>query len=274
MAPNQPVGPRSSGRSVGLLAIASLVGAGSLLLVVAVVLARSTPAADYGTDYRFYLALARRALDGDFYLPHQLNGPYPLEVMVDSLYPPAAVFLFVPFLVLPAILWWVIPIAITGYVIWRLRPSAAALAVMFLLLSWPRAIGAYFFGNSDIWVAAFVAAGLRWGWPAVALLIKPTFVPFALVAVRRRSFWVAVAVVALADLALLPMWLDYIRAIRDARIGSDYSIGSLPLVVIPVVAWLGREKTSRDGPRRAPFTRPGSRTPDAAGSTPIEGGRP
>ena len=42
-----------------------------------------------GTDHTFYVSVARRWLDtGQFYLPHQLAGPYVVRPDVDVLYPP------------------------------------------------------------------------------------------------------------------------------------------------------------------------------------------
>src|SRR5450759_88660 len=49
-----------------------------------------------GVDYRLYMDAARRWLDGGgFYLPFQVAGPYPV-LLGDVMYPPNALFLFVP----------------------------------------------------------------------------------------------------------------------------------------------------------------------------------
>ena len=61
---------------------------------------------------------------GEFYLPHQLAGPYQVQTLVDVLYPPIALYLFVPFLVLPAVLWWAIPMSVFRRE-HRLAPSRA-----------------------------------------------------------------------------------------------------------------------------------------------------
>lgn len=197
-----------------------------------------------GMDYTYYVSLGQQWLaDGSFYEPHQLAGPYQAQLLgidptVSTLYPPTALFLFVPFSVLPAVMWWALPIAITVFAIRRLRPSPPAWAAMAVLLAWPRAIGAYLFGNTDMWIMAGVAAGLVWGWPAVLVLIKPTLAPLALVGVRSRWFWVA----GLLGFAVtLPLWDDYVLAMVNQR-GLDigYSLGSLPLVCIPLVPVLLR----------------------------------
>ena len=78
--------------------------------------------------------------------------------MTDVLYPPSALFLFVPFAVAAIVLWWVVPIAITGYAIWRWRPAWWGVAAMLALLCWPRAHAAFLFGNTDMWAMAGVAA--------------------------------------------------------------------------------------------------------------------
>lgn len=193
-----------------------------------------------GQDFEYYRAVGERFLaDGSYYLPRQLSGPYVVALMQDVLYPPLALLLFVPFAVLPWVLWWAIPIAITSYVLWTLRPAPWAWCAMLLLLAWPRAIGAYLFGNTDIWAVAAVAAGIRWGWPAVLLAVKPVFAPFALIGIRYRSWWVAAVVLVLVSIPMLPLWLDYVRSTRNMSINGDYSLGSLPLLLVPIVAWIG-----------------------------------
>jgi hypothetical protein len=191
-------------------------------------------------DYEYYRAVGERFLsDGSFYLPRQLSGPYLVHLMEDVLYPPVALLLFIPFAVLPAVLWWVIPMTITGYVLWKLQPAPWAWCVMLILLAHPRGIGSYLFGNTDIWAVAIIAAGIRWKWPAVLLVFKPIYLPFALIWIRHRSWWIALALVALVSLLMLPLWLDYLASTRNMTINADYSLGSLPLMLVPIVAWIG-----------------------------------
>ena len=99
-------------------------------------------------------------------------------------------------------------------------------------------------------MAAAVAGGIRWGWPAALLVIKPTFLPFALVGVRRREFWIALAVVAIVSIPMAALWVDYVQAMRNMTIDADYSVGSLPLVLAPVVAWLLRTRSGEATPAR------------------------
>src|SRR5690348_14313693 len=67
---------------------------------------------DWGADLRGYVEASRSWLAGDgFYLPRQLHGPYPIQ-LGDVLYPPTALYLFIPFLLLPYQLWWVLAVGL------------------------------------------------------------------------------------------------------------------------------------------------------------------
>ena len=87
-----------------------------------------------------------------------------------------------------------------------------------------------------------MAGGLQWGWPAALIAIKPSVLPFLLVGVRRRSFWVAGAILGLASLTLWPLWPVYVTAIRNMELRSDYSLGSVTLLLMPIVAWFARRR--------------------------------
>jgi hypothetical protein len=197
-----------------------------------------------GFDYAFYRDIGARFLSGGpVYWPHQLAGPYPVTIQLDNLYPPNALLLFGPAAALPwplaAFLWWAIPLGVIGYAFWRWRPHLSSLAVAVLLLSTPKMLSAVVMGNTDMWLTAAVAGGLLWGWPAVFVLLKPTLAPFALIGIRRRAWWAALGVMALS-LAMLPLWLDYLTAMRNIQISPLYSWTSIPLLVAPVVAWADR----------------------------------
>lgn len=223
--------------------VAALIGAGSLLAIVAV---WSVGNAELGIDYAFYRSVALRWLaDGSYYLPHQLAGPYDVALMVDVLYPPSALVLFVPFAVLPAVLWWAVPLAVTGYIIASWRPGPWAIAAMLLLLAWPRAFSAFLYGNTDMWMMAAVAGGLRWGWPALAVTMKPSLAVFALVGIRHRSWWVALLLGAVYVALTAPLWSDYITAMQNLRVAPTYSLGSIPMLLIPVAAWVTGSSTQR-----------------------------
>ncbi len=201
-----------------------------------------------GVDLEFYRAMGERWLnDGTFYSNRQLSGPYETTTLVDNLYPPAAVLWFVPLVFMPAILWWLIPAGIVGYAVWRLRPQPWAYAVMAAILAAPKTPTAIIYGNSDMWIAAAVAAGILWGWPAILVAMKPSFVPLALIGARRRSYWIAAAVLAALNVPLLKLWLEYPQVMLNSTSGATYSVFALPMVVLPLVAWLGSSRRPRLG---------------------------
>ena len=77
-----------------------------------------------GADLVFFRSIAEHWLDtGQFYLEHQLTGPYVVQTQVDVLYPPTALLLFVPFVWLPSLLWWLLPVGIFVLAIRQLRPA-------------------------------------------------------------------------------------------------------------------------------------------------------
>jgi hypothetical protein len=98
-------------------------------------------------------------------------------------------------------------------------------------------------GNTVIWLMAGVALGFTMGWPALIVVIKPTFLPFVLAGVRHRSWWIGAAVLGVVSLAFGGMWLDYATAVRNS-VTTDltYSLDTIWVLLIPVVAWLGRAR--------------------------------
>jgi hypothetical protein len=236
-----PTRPEGSGANerVRLGPYLALIAAGSLLATVGVVSTQTMVAeGGIGIDYAYYRDVGARWLtDGSYYSTYQLAGPYDIQLMAEVLYPPSALLLFVPAAILPWPFWWIVPIGVTLYVVAGLRPSALGVAGMLLLLAWPRAMGAFLFGNTDMWVMAGVAGGLRWGWPALLVSLKPTFAPLALLGIRRRSWWLAAVAMTVFVVATLPMWRDYATAMFNIRASPDYSLGSLPLILVPLVAW-------------------------------------
>ena len=216
-----------------------------------------------GIDYRTVIGAARSYLDGDgFYPAAQLAGPYPRNAG-PILYPPVSLWLFAPFVALPAFLWWAIPVALTVWAFVRLRPSAAALAVVGLLLILPASQSPIIYGNPVMWLVPALAWGLmRGGW-AVAILAKPSLAPFALAGVRRRGWWVGLALFVAASLPFGTMWFDWIVAVEHGGVPLTHSLRQVPLMLIPLVAWLGR---SRVGERDArPVQHSGK--PDASGAS-------
>ena len=199
-----------------------------------------------GGDLGFYQAVAHRWLDsGVYYTGRQLDGPYQVQTQVDNLYPPHALFLFVPFLILPAILWWIVPLALVAYVVSWCRPVAWSLPILALLVLFPKTPNLIIYGNADMWVAAAIAAGVRWGWAAVLVTFKPSVAFFAVIGIRTRRWWIAAGVLVVASLPLLGLWLEYPRALLNSSVNAWYSIGDLPYMALPIVAWLASTRRGR-----------------------------
>jgi hypothetical protein len=236
--------------SVGLLVI--LLG---LLLseYVAIVFWPATWNRVIGLDYAMYTeAAARWVQGGSFYQPYQLAGPYPV-VQYEVMYPPTALFLFVPFTVLPAPLFWLIPTAVVAWCVVSYRPSLFGWTTIAACLLFPATPLLWLAGNPVIWPVAGLAAAPELGWPAIAVALKPQFAPLAILSLRRRSFWIAVGLVGLASLLLLPLWLDWLTVLRNASSWPlntpAYWIVNVPLLAIPVVAWLTRTRDHISLPR-------------------------
>ena len=197
-----------------------------------------------GEDYRFYVSLGQRFLDtGVLYGERQLTGmPYHVEINVDNLYPPPAILLFIPFVYLPAITWFAIPVLAVAATMWWFRPSLWTWPLIALCLLWPRTQDALIVGNSDIWSAAFVAAGTMLAWPSILGLFKPAFAPFALIGIRHRSWWVTLAIAVVVSLLFLPYWSQFITAATNWDLPITRSIANTPILFIPILAWVGRTR--------------------------------
>ena len=202
-----------------------------------------------GQDWAFYATLGQRWLEsGVMYGERQLIGEaYHVLINVDNLYPPTAIAWFVPFAVLPgpisAVLWWAIPVVTVALALARYRPATWSWPLLALCLAWPRSAGALVVGNSDLWSAGFVAGGLLWGWPGALGILKPSFLPFALVGswgARPRSWLVAVGVLAVVSVALWGYWPQYLTAATHWDLPLDRALPSVPLLLLPIVAWWAR----------------------------------
>jgi hypothetical protein len=192
-------------------------------------------------DRVLYVGAAERWLDGGyFYLPYQLAGPYPV-IAGDVLYPPIALWLFVPFTVLPAALWWAIPLGVTAWVVWRLQPAPPTWPLLALCAAVPPTVVKVGTGNPVIWAMAAMAIGVMTAGPAVFALIKPSLFPFALWGVRQRRWWAWLAAFVVLSLPFGSMWADWLTALLNSRGGGFlYSIQEAPMLALPVIAWLGR----------------------------------
>jgi hypothetical protein len=217
------------------------IAAALLLIALSIIQAASKPDWFDARDFELYRAATSRWLGGGpFYEPYQLAGPY--EVLYGAiLYPPVGLLLFVPFMVLPTVLWWAIPVGITAWVVRDLRPDRLGLVLIALAVAWPPTIIKLSTGNPVIWIVAAVALGVRFGWPAVLVLVKPTLAPFALIGIRRRTWWIALAGLGLVSLPFGAMWIDWLTSLRNARGESVlYSITDLPMVALPIIADIRR----------------------------------
>ena len=199
-----------------------------------------------GVDFVLYRDVAARWLaGGPYFEPHQLAGPYTIEAG-DILYPPVGLWLFVPFTFLPAILWWVIPVVAIAWAIWRLRPRPEVWPLLALCVAWPTTLLKTWTGNPVIWTVAALALATVYYWPAVFVLLKTSLFPFAFFGARRRSWWVALVGLVVASIPFGTLWLDWFTSVVNSRGGGPlYSSLEIPMLLLPLVAWLGRTAGSR-----------------------------
>jgi hypothetical protein len=144
-----------------------------------------------------------------------------------------------------------LPLGLTGAVVIRNRPSLLAWLGIVLLLWFEPTSVKLITGNPVMWAMAAVAAGTVWAWPGVFALLKPSLAPFALVGATHRSWWLAAGMSGLVALAFAPMWPDYVSVLRNAVTpgGPMYSIQEIPMLCIPLIAWLGRSAERDREPR-------------------------
>lgn len=240
-----------------------MIAATLVLVTFGVVIFLQTWASPYGgqvgLDLGHYLDGTRRWIStGTPYLASEVAGPFDYQPLT-FLHPPVSLWLFAPFLVLPAPLWWAIPWTITATCIVGWRPRLWAWPLMASALAWPRFTGGFIVGNTDMWVTAFLALGLRFGWPLALVAVKPTFAVLAVLGLRDRRAWIGAVVVLIACLPFGALWIEWFAVARNAPGGLTYSLESVPTVILPVWAWLASTRTQ---PPRLPWkTRPRSPAP-------------
>ena len=207
----------------------------------------------FGVDFRLYQdATARWLATGQFYEPYQLAGPYPISAG-DILYPPVALWLFVPFSVdagslvgaVQAVAWWGLPLGITGAVVATLRPRPLAWPLIAFCLVNPTTLLKIWTGNPVIWSMAAMALAVVGTWRIAApfVLLKPSLAPFALFGIHRRSWWLGAAAFVLLSLPFGAMWADWVTALRNSEGGGLlYSSLEFPMLLLPLVAWWGRTR--------------------------------
>ncbi len=195
-----------------------------------------------GADYRLYMDAASRWLGGgSLYPSSQLAGAY-TDVIRPVLYPPPAMVLFVPFTVLAPTVWYGVPVAITIAIVAWHRPSKWGWLLMgATFASFPMLFLPYVAGTPTIWIVAFFAIGTRWPWAAALVLLKPSLFPFGLLGIRDHRWWVIAGLLGLVSLVLWPLTADWVRSVTDMtgeRAGPFYSLENVPIMVVPLFAWL------------------------------------
>lgn len=236
----RPVAPPVA--RVALAGTAVAIGVVSAVATVTAITGQHVPP---GGDFGIYHEAARRWVSGEgFYYAHQLAGPYEVAGG-DILYPPAALAVFVPFLILPAVLWWAIPLGVIAWMVAALRPAPWTWPLLALCAANPWSVELVYNGNPTMWIAAAVALSIRWPAASALVLLKPSLLPIALIGARHRSWWLTVAVMGGVSLLLLPLTLEWLRVVIDGRgphSGVLYSVTHLPFAVVALVAWAGRSR--------------------------------
>lgn len=205
-----------------------------------------------GLDIGHYLDATRRWLEmGTPYLANEVAGPFQIDPLT-FLHPPVALLLFLPFLVLPTVLWWAFPIGIVAWCLYAWRPAPWTWPVMAALLALSRFHIPLVVGNTDLWVWAAIAAGLRFGWPSLLVVIKPSLLPFILIGARRRSWWIGAVGVGVACLLFGSLWADWLAVVQHAPKDLGYSIPNVPWLITPIIAWATRRRPATPIPAPRP----------------------
>lgn len=205
-----------------------------------------------GHDLTLYLDATRRLLSGGpWYLERQVHGPYVLE-FGDILYPPVTAWFFAPWLVLPIELYMAIPVVVMGVLLYMWRPAPWTWPLMGLCLVYLVTALKVADANPIMWIATFVGLGLRYNWPAALVLLKPSVFPFAIIGIRDRRWWITTGLIVVLSIPFLGETLAWPRVVLSATgygTGFLYSLVEVPLLMVPVIAWLGR---TRRASRRDP----------------------
>jgi hypothetical protein len=206
----------------------------------------------FGVDFELYRDVTARWLHGGpFFEPRQLAGPYEITPG-DVLYPPVAIWLFAPWALAAdppwsalAALWWAIPLGLTAAVVGALRPRPWTWPLLALCASNPTVLLKIWTGNPVIWTMAALSLAVVGSSRAAApfVLLKPSLAPFALVGIRRRSWWAGALALVVLSLPFAPLWADWVASVLNSRGGGLlYSSLEAPFLILPLIAWLGRTR--------------------------------
>jgi hypothetical protein len=233
----------------GLVRVALIGSTVAILVLVAIELAYGWTAMGWqraiGGDLNYYASLATRMFSGHgWFAERQLHGPWVINFTDEVLYPPVVVWLFAPFIVLPVGVLIAAAIAVIAWLLHEWRPAAWTWPILALCLLWPTTLLKTIGGTSTLFMMMAVGLGLRYRWPAVLILVKPSFLPLALIGVRSRGWWLGVAALAILSLPFLADTLAYPGVMLNSRNvnGALYSLEDLPMMLIPLIAWAGRTR--------------------------------
>lgn len=243
----------SGSRATSKTTIVGLALVGILMVYVlrtfAILVAHGYVADVWLKDYTLYMEATQSWLQGgSFYLPEQLAGPYDLA-WGQILYPPVLLVLFVPSVFLPVLIWLVVPFAVTTIAMVAHRPNLIAWAcVLGLIAMDPLQLLIYPAGNPTIWLVMAMALATHRPWISAFILVKPSLTPFGLAGIRDRRWWAVVAGLGAVSLALWTLTLDWITAMRNLQeAGLFYALVNIQVMIIPIVAWLGRRRVGVAG---------------------------
>ncbi len=245
------LGRTLDGPGPALLASAAIVLAYLALVFLLVPDALEEP---LGVDFDLYRHVTTRWLNGGpFFEPYQVAGPYEIRAG-DVLYPPLALWLFVPFALageaglassVAATVFWAIPLGTTAATVIALRPRPIVWPLIALCAANPTTVLKIWTGNPVMWSMAAMALAVvgasRFAAPFV--LLKPSLAPFALFGIRHRSWWLGLGVLVFLCLPFGALWADWVGSVVNSRGGGLlYSALEIPLLLLPLVAWVGRTR--------------------------------
>lgn len=225
--------------------LVAVIVTGVLLVFVAIltgaVYVGAVARGEVGFDADLYARIGSHFLaTGEAYYPVQ-SATYEAAGTV-NLYPPTALYLFVPASFTPRILWWLVPLGIIAWSLYRLRPAwwswPLMAAACLYPLNAPEVPVGLVYGNTLMWTLAAMLAGAAFR-PGIAwaVLIKPTHILWALPWAVRS--WRGLAVMVAVSVVLLPLWFDWFEAIGNLNPKGPLLMVS-PTLAIPLVAWVAR----------------------------------